>query len=128
MAEPEGFDLHAAWLRRAEKDNKSFIEALAVRLEQSLPEHVQVQRKKESLFSRQMHVQKITVRTGGDCYILENSQGGISVSQVKEVRGIVLSSREVELSDWLKNLDVELQNLSGHSSQAAGALRQFLMN
>ena len=54
MVEPAGFDLHAAWLRRAEKDNKSFIEALAVRLEQSLPDHVQVERKRESLFSRQM--------------------------------------------------------------------------
>ncbi len=128
MVEPAGFDLHAAWLRRAEKDNNSFIEALAVRLEQSLPDHVQVERKRESLFSRQMHVQKITVRTGGDCYILENSHGSVVVSQVKEVRGIVLSSREVELSDWLKNLDVELQNLSGHSAQAAGALRQFLMS
>jgi hypothetical protein len=128
MAEPAGFDLHAAWLRRAEKDNKSFIEALAVRLEQSLPGHVQVERKKDSLFSRQVHVAKITVRTGGDCYILENSRGEIVVSQVKEVRGIVLSSREVELSDWIQNLDVELQNLSGHSAQAAGALRQFLMS
>ena len=128
MEEVGAFDLHAAFLRRAERDIKAFLEAFATRLEQSLPGQVEVHRKKDSLFAKTQHVVGITIHLGANRFVLDNSGHGLQLSRCNEVRGIVLKNEELQLPDWLSSLDKELGAMSAKMAGAQGILHEFLMN
>jgi hypothetical protein len=128
MEEVGTFDLHAAFLRRAQHDIKSFLEAFATRLEQSLPGQVEVHRKKDSLFAKTSHVAGITIHLGSNRFVLENSGNGLHLSRCNEVRGIVLKNEELQLPDWLASLNKELGAMSANMAGAQGILHEFLMN
>jgi hypothetical protein len=128
MEEVGEFDLHAAFLRRAEKDIKSFLEAFATRMEQSLPGQVEVHRKKDSLFSKTQHVVAITIHLGSNRFVLDNSGTGLHLSRCEEVRGIVLKNEELQLPQWLASLNKELEAMSANMTGTQGLLHDFLMN
>ncbi len=128
MEEVSAFDLHAAFLRHAQSDIKTFLEAFATLMEQSLPGQVEVRRKKDSLFGKTQHVVGITIRLGSYRFVLENSGKGLHLSRCNEVRGIVLKSEEVALSDWLAELNQELGALSAGMDEAQASLHEFLMS
>jgi hypothetical protein len=128
MEEVGAFDLHAAFLRRAQRDIKSFLEAFATRLEQSLPGQVEVHRKKDSLFAKTQHVVGITIHLGASRFVLDNSGSVLHLSRCNEVRGIVLKNEELQLPDWLSSLNKELGTMSANMAGAQGLLHEFLMN
>ncbi len=128
MEEVSTFDLHAAFLRRARSDIKSFLEAFATLMEQSLPGQVEVRRKKDSLFGKTQHVVGITIHLGANRFELENAGKGLHLSRHHEVRGIVLKSEELPLPDWLAELNKELGALSAGMEDAQAALHDFLMS
>ncbi len=126
MDEINGFDLHAAWIRRAQTDLRAFLEALATRLEGALPGHVEVERKRDGLFTASRHVTAITVRTDGGRYILEAQGPDIHTARQHEVRGVVLKSETLPLDQWLTALEEELTRLAGTLQGARGVLQDFL--
>ena len=126
MDEINSFDLHAAWIRRAETDLHAFLEALATRLEQALPGRVEVERKRESLFKANRHVAGIMVHTDNGRYLLDAHTHDIHTSRQHEVRGIVVKNETLALDLWLKALENDLHTLSGSMESARGILQDFL--
>jgi len=102
------FDVYSAWMRRSTGDMRAFLEAMAVRLEQSLPGMVHVQRKRDGLFAKTQHVSTISLQLGTSQFILEKEASGVKTSRTKVVGGIVLKSEELPLADWLSAVDEAL--------------------
>ena len=113
MDEIRDFDLHAAWIRRAQTDLHAFLEALATRLEGALPGRVQVERKRDGLLSATRHVIAITIQVDGSRYLLDAHDHDVRASRQHEVRGVVLKTESLPLDRWLQDLEDELRRLSG---------------
>ncbi|AWP25104.1 MAG: hypothetical protein M0Z85_00730 [Gammaproteobacteria bacterium] len=126
MDEIRDFDLHAAWIRRAQTDLHAFLEALATRLEGALPGRVQVERKRDGLLSATRHVIAITIQVDGSRYLLDAHDHDVRASRQHEVRGVVLKTESLPLDRWLQDLEDELRRLSGSLEGARGILQDFL--
>ena len=126
MDEIRDFDLHAAWIRRAQTDLHAFLEALAARLEGALPGRVQVERKRDGLLSATRHVIAITIQVDGSRYLLDAHDHDVRASRQHEVRGVVLKTESLPLDRWLQDLEDELRRLSGSLEGARGILQDFL--
>ncbi|MHB8415156.1 MAG: hypothetical protein ACYC9S_12900 [Leptospirales bacterium] len=128
MVDVNDFDLHAAWLRRAQMDLKAFLEALAVRLEQGLPGHVEVKRKREGILAKTRRVRGITIRTDNGHYVLDATTADMQLSRLHEVRGVVVRTELLSLPEWLTGLQEELKRLSGTAQGASDVLHNFLVS
>lgn len=126
MDEINSFDLHAAWIRRAETDLHAFLEALATRLEQALPGRVQVDRKRDGLFKANKHVAGVVVQTDGGRYVLDARTPRLETSRQHEVRGVVVKNEILPLDLWLQSLENDLRALSGTMENTRGVLHDFL--
>ncbi len=126
MDEINSFDLHAAWIRRAETDLHAFLEALATRLEQALPGRVQVDRRRDGLFKANKHVAGVVVQTDNGRYVLDAHTPHVQTSRQHEVRGVVVKNETLPLDLWLQSLENDLRILSGSMENARGILHDFL--
>lgn len=124
--QPDDFDLDAAWIRRAQGDIKAFMEALAVRLYAALPGRVEVERRKDGLFSKASHVARVTIRCDKAVYSLAAGPGGTQASRAKLVRGITLSTTDIPISDWIGEVRAEVKALAGDLGAASEDLHDFL--
>src|SRR5260221_9013041 len=87
-------ELYAAWLRADNTDTRAFLEALAVKLEGSLPDNATVTRQ-SGLFSREHPVKEVAVSLGDYHYrIGRERQGPLVAVRVKKGRGIVLKNQQ----------------------------------
>lgn len=120
-----GFDLVAASLRADANDLRAFAEALAIKLEQALPGHTQVQRR-GGLLSRGKPVRSISVSFGELCYRLDVDGGQLDPCRQKAVRGIVLHTEQLPLDDWIDALSRELTAVAAASEQSREALARML--
>jgi hypothetical protein len=120
-----GFDLLAASLRADAGDLRAFAEALAVKLEQALPDHTRVERR-GGFLSREHPVRSIAITFGDVCYRLEVDGGRLDPCRQKEVRGIVLHTDALALEEWIDGLSQELTALAASSEQARAALARML--
>ncbi|MGC9271500.1 hypothetical protein [Acidiphilium sp.] len=121
-------DLHAAFMRRAAADQPAFVEALAVRLEQSLPGLVRVERKKDGLFSKTAHVHHISIDTGAVQYILEQEHGILHASCAHGTHGVILKRETLTIAQFLAALNEALGKLSADAEGAHRVLHDFLMS
>jgi len=127
LSEPLQVEMFAASLRADTTDLKAFLEALAAKLEGSLPNQTQVMRQ-SSLFSREHPVKEIAVTLGDSQYrIVRERQGPIMTSRTKVVRGIVLKSDQIPMEQWIEELATGLAQESTRSAQARAALERFLL-
>jgi hypothetical protein len=120
-------ELFAASMRADNTDIKAFLEALAVKLEGSLPEHTKVTRQ-GSLFSREHPVKEIKVLLGEYEYrIGRERQGPLVAVRAKVVRGIVLKTEQISVEQWIEELSEALARVAAQSAQARVALERFLI-
>ncbi len=125
---PLQMELLAASLRADSSDTKAFLEALATKLEGSLPDRTTVTRH-SSLFSREHPVKEITVLLGDYQYrIGRGRQGPIMAQRAKVVRGIVLKTEQIPMEQWIEELAGELAQVAASSAQARSALERFLLD
>ena len=125
---PLQMELLAASLRADSSDAKAFLEALATKLEGSLPDRTTVTRH-SSLFSREHPVKEITVLLGDYQYrIGRGRQGPIMAQRAKVVRGIVLKTEQIPMEQWIEELAGELAQVAASSAQARSALERFLLD
>jgi hypothetical protein len=120
-----GFELLAASLRADAGDLKSFVEALAVKLEGALPAQTRVERK-GGLFSKEKRVSRVSVDLGDAQYQLDADSGRVQPRRAKVVRGIVLKTEEVPLNQWIDDLSRRLTEEAQRSEQARLALERLL--
>ena len=124
---PLQMELLAASLRADSSDTKAFLEALATKLEGSLPDRTTVTRH-SSLFSRDHPVKEIAVLLGDYQYrIGRERQGPIMAQRAKVVRGIVLKTEQIPMEQWIEELAGELAQVAASSAQARSALERFLL-
>ena len=119
------FDLVAASLRADTSDLAIFVEALAVKLTDSFPAHVKVERKR-SLLPGPKPVKKITAVLGDDGFDLEHESGDVSCHRRVLVRGIALRSEELELGPWIDALSRSLVAEAEKTERGRESLRQLL--
>ena len=127
LSEPLRMELFAASLRSDYTDAKAFLEALAVKLEGSLPQHTIVMRQ-SSIFSREHPVKEIAVSLGDYQYrIGRERQGPLLAQRAKVVRGIVLKTEQIAVEQWIEELAAGLAQVAANSAQARAALERFLI-
>jgi hypothetical protein len=127
LSEPLQVEMLAASLRADTTDLKAFMEALAAKLEGSLPNQTTVVRH-SSLFSREHPVKEITVTLGDYQYrISRERQGPLMTQRAKIVRGIVLKTEQLPMMQWIDELAAALAQEAAQSAQARAALERFLL-
>lgn len=124
--ELDPFDLDAAGLRRAQTDLKAFMEALAARLEGALPDRTVVERRRDGLLSAARHVHEIAVKGERAEYRLRFDKGQLTATRAKTVRGVVISTTEEPVPQWLGEVRAEVAALAGAMGAASDTLHDFL--
>jgi hypothetical protein len=119
------FDLLAASLRADTADLKAFVEALAVKLSESFPHRVRVERK-GGLFGGKAAVRKLTLALGDDQFELENSEGHVSCRRRNVVRGIALKNEPLSLEQWIDVVAERLVQEAGTTESDRVALERML--
>jgi len=123
VQESAGFDLLAASLRADATDVRTFVEALATKLELSFPERCRIDR--GGLLGKK-HVKRIAVELGDGRYELANEDGAVSARRSSVVRGISLKSEELSLEEWIDRLAAELVAEADRSERGRDALQRLL--
>jgi hypothetical protein len=127
ISEPMRTELFAASLRADKADLKTFLEALAVKMEGSLPDYTRVTRQ-GSIFSRERTVKEVIVSLGDYQYRIDRErQGPLVAVRAHVVRGIVLKTEQIPVDQWIEELSEALAQLAGRSAQSRAALERFLL-
>jgi hypothetical protein len=119
-------DLLAASLRAETTDIDAFVEGLAVKLEQTIPGHVQVQRGRAGLFGPKV-VRRITLEAGDQRLELRAENGAVETLSARVSGGIVLKTEPLETDAWLAALGEALATEAGRSEITRRALERLLI-
>lgn len=123
-------EMLAAALRRDTADLDLYAKVLSVTLAGSLPQGaVQVERKRtmaDRMAGREGAVTALDVALGEQRLGLRLDRGRMTGEVCKEVRGIVLSRRQVGLDEWIDALARALADTAASSARAREALERFL--
>lgn len=122
---PLDIDLLAASLRADSSDLGTFVEALAVKLEDAVPGSVRVQRRRGGLFGAKA-VQRIELDAGDQRLELERTHSGIQTRCSKLSGGIVLKREQLETDAWLQALGEALAVEARRSETTRRALERLL--
>lgn len=120
------FDLDAAILRKSEADLRTFMSALATRLDTALPNRVKIDRKRDGLFKASSHVVKIEIATDNAAYSLSLERSGIKATRAKIVRGVSISSSALSMTEWMNDVRAAVTRLSGDAGDASDVIGTFL--
>jgi hypothetical protein len=119
------FELLAASLRADAGDLRTFVEALAAKLEGAFPDRVRVERAGGFLGGRK-RVRAITLRLGDDEYRLETDDGPAQCRRRVLVRGIALKNEELTLDEWIDAISGALVAEARDSERSRAALARLL--
>jgi hypothetical protein len=122
---PNEIDLIMASLRVDTADVATFVEALAVKLEDAIPDSVRVYRWRERLLGPKF-VGKITVDAGDRQLELRRTGSSIQTSCSRTSGGIVLKSEQVSTDEWLTALGEALAEQARRSQATRQALERLL--
>jgi hypothetical protein len=128
--EGEGLDLDhiAASLRADAGDLESFAENLAVKLEQTLPGRVKVQRSRQGLLGPKI-VRQIAVQCGDErLELTRDPSGHVDTQRSRTSGGIVLKRETVDTDEWLAALGRALAIEAQRSAQTRQALERLLLD
>ncbi len=127
ISQPMRTELFAASLRADKNDLITFLDALAIKLEGSLPDHTKITRQ-GSIFSRERPVKEIVVSLGEYQYRISREKRGFLVAAREHtVRGIVLQTEQTTVDRWIDELSEALALLASQSAQSRAALERFLI-
>lgn len=124
--EPSPFAFAAGDLRRSQVEVRTYVEALARKLEQALPDRTDVERRRDGLFGKTQQVAKLTFRGDKGVYELALGKAQVVTRKAKVVRGISISSSELPPPQWLAELGTEVRELAQRTGAASDALLDFL--
>lgn len=127
---PREVELLAAALRRDSADLNLYAAVLSVNLVDSLPPGaVQVKRKRsvaDRVAGREGSVTGLDVALGERRLSLRLDRAVVVGEVCKEVRGIVLSRRQVGLDEWIDALAQALADTAASNARAREAIERFL--
>ena len=120
-----GFELVAASIRADASDLKTFLDVLAIKLEQALPGMVYVERE-GGLFKRERKVKVIRVQIDDKLYELARAGTGLEAHVSHQVRGITLKNEVMSLDAWITELSHHLSRHAASSAEARAALERLV--
>jgi hypothetical protein len=121
-------DLAAASERAERVDTQAMLEALAVRLEEALPQAVSVKRRRVGGFrSKRSEVERIAVELPEQRFELTQGGTGIACARAKVVRGITLKRDQLPMNEWIRELVSEVTRSAAISEQARLALEGLVL-
>lgn len=125
-----GFDMVAAQLRADASDTDSFFKVLASKLFEALGDRVKLERA-GGLLKRDRPVTGVEidlVSAGAGIVLTARRErgGSVACSVARSVRGIVLSTKEVPMGDWVEELVNALSEEAKRSEQTWKALHGLL--
>ncbi|MET9364569.1 hypothetical protein ABZX93_27125 [Streptomyces sp. NPDC006632] len=128
---PEGeVELLAAALRQDSADLNLYANVLSANLADSLPPGaVRVKRRRsvtERVAGREGSVAELDVALGDQRLSLRTNRGRVACQIRHEVRGIVLSRRDVGLDEWIDALAQSLADAALSNARAREAIERFL--
>jgi hypothetical protein len=125
---PESVDLDllAASLRADTSDLGAFVESLAVKLEDAIPNRVRVDRRREGMFGPK-RVRRIEIDLGEQRLDLRLATGSLETRRAKLSGGIVLKSEQVDIDAWLESLGAALAAEASRSELTRQALQRLLI-
>lgn len=118
-------DLLTASLRADASDVRAFVEALAVKLEQAIPQATTVQRRRDGTFGPK-RVRRIAVDAGGQRLELRADGASVQTLCSRLSGGIVLKNEDVPTDAWLRLLGEALADQARHSQTTRQALERLL--
>jgi len=129
--EPDDIDALAAALRADTADLTVYARVLTNALAEALPAgFVTVERDRslaDRLAGREGSVREITLTLGDRELGLQQRPGHPPVAAVKQqVRGVTISSREVDIDEWIRLLATALADYASKSAEARNALARLL--
>lgn len=123
-------ELLAAALRRDSADLNLYATVLSVNLAESLPPGALRVRRRRSVADRvagrEGAVAELDVALGDQRLALRMDGGRVAAEIHKEVRGVVLSRRQVGLDEWIGVLARALADAAASNARAREALERFL--
>ena len=118
-------DLVTASLRADAGDLRAFVEALAVKLEQALPQGTTVERRRDGMFGPK-RVRRIGVDAGGRRLELRTDGAAVQTFCSRLSGGIVLKTDEMSTDAWLRSLGEALAAQAQTSQITRQALERLL--
>jgi hypothetical protein len=123
----ETFDLSAAGLRADGGDLRISVEALASKLETSLPARTRVERGGGGLLGRgPKHVRRLQVELGGCAYELSIDGDRVEGFRERVSGGISIRREPLTPDAWVAALTTDLRSEAQRSAQARAALEGLL--
>ncbi|WP_329116363.1 hypothetical protein [Streptomyces sp. NBC_01465] len=120
----------AAALRQDSADLNLYANVLSTNLADSLPQgSVRIKRKRsvaERVAGREGSVAELDVSLGEQRLALRMDRGRMTGEIRHEVRGVVLSRREVGLDEWIDSLAQALTEAATSNARAREAVERFL--
>jgi hypothetical protein len=125
MSDDLNFDMQAAWLRRFKADAESNLTAFALRLKEAMPELVTVHESRG--FFTGARTTGVSVELGENRYNLEIDRGRLKATIGMVVRGITLSTRNVDPGEWFAKLAEETRKATAHAQALSRSLSSFMV-
>lgn len=125
MVDQPDVDTVAASLRADRAEAGVFLEVLAGKLADALPDATQVTRT-GGRFGRARHVERIEVDIGERAFVLGRERASLRAEVEHRVRGVRLSGTEVDVDEWLRALAAALTEAAASESRAREALGRLL--
>jgi len=119
-------DLLAASLRADAGDVGAFVESLAVKLEEAIPQRVRVDRRRAGFRGPKL-VNQIVVDLGDQRLELRAGSGSLETRRAKLSGGIVLKSEQLDTDAWLEALGGALAAEARRSATTRQALQRLLI-
>jgi len=119
-------DLLAASLRADAGDLGAFVESLAVKLEDAIPQRVRVDRRRAGFRGPKL-VNQIVVDLGDQRLELRAGSGSLETRRAKLSGGIVLKSEQLDTDAWLEALGGALAAEARRSATTRQALQRLLI-
>jgi hypothetical protein len=131
VPEPSDVDALAAALRADACDLEVYARVLTTSLTEALPAGmVEIQRDqsmRDRLAGRPGSVRRLRISLGETSLELERGKTGTPVARcAREVRGVVISSKQVSVEEWTRLLADELAARARDSAEARAALARLL--
>ena len=121
-------DLLAASLRADSSDVNAFVESLATKLEEAVPDRTRVERRRAGLLGPKQ-VRRIALDAGSTRLELLRDDGGAVQTRCSRLSGgIVLKTEELGADEWIAALGEALATEAGRNERTRQALERLLMN
>jgi hypothetical protein len=121
-------DLLAASLRADSSDVNAFVESLAAKLEDAVPDHTRVERRRAGLLGPKL-VRRIALDAGSTRLELLRDEGGAVQTRCSRLSGgIVLKTEPLDADAWIAALGEALAAEAGRNERTRQALERLLIN